>query len=740
MTPNQGQVTSFSVLDVLRGMGRRGILITSCTALGLLAGLGVVSAFAPAYQAESRVLIDDLATPYDQANINQLQNPRDSQIDERIIKSQVAVIESRDLVQRVVESLQLGERSEFDPLRSGVGKVSALLIKFGFGDDPRAMTVEERALDRLYGKLTVYQVPDSNVIAIKYVAQDGKTAADVANTLAQTYVLSTREASSGSTGRAREWLSGQIDGLRSKVAASDAAVEKYRAEKGLFRTRETTLGAQEISELNTQITLAEAAASEAKARAAEIRDLLASKGSVDASADVLNSPTIQALRATQVSATRKVSELSATYLPNHPRMQAAQKEVSDVDRQIRREALKIVDGLQGQAKVAAARAKSLRDSLEEMKGRQGSSLQDEVKLKELEREAKANRDQLEAMLARFADTNTRQDLDLQPGFARIIQQAAVPSQPYFPRFGPTILLTTLIGLGLGLGLAFLLEIMNQAARLALGDGGMSGEERRPRPTHAARVGRAAVPVVPDLPLEEPPVSAQSAPAPAAPAFTTQAEPALATIPFARTHTEARALLAAAHVEADYGLALQHVLAPIATILSSGKARAIAVASVGAGHEAAVTTLALAQALAGSGKKTILLDLDSRHALIPDLMELSYAPGLGELVSGQADFARVIQKDTASSLQIIRRGNAAAPLGQRMEGITRTLSGIYEAVIVYAGDAAPEALSHMRGCQAAVLISPAARLRNLGPAAQTLRSQGISTVIAIKVDGFLQQAA
>ena len=47
-------------------------------------------------------------------------------------------------------------------------------------------------------------------------------------------------------------------------------------------------------------------------------------------------------------------------LANHPKMIAAQKEIFDVERRIRREALKVVDGLQGQAKIAAARALSLR--------------------------------------------------------------------------------------------------------------------------------------------------------------------------------------------------------------------------------------------------------------------------------------------------------------------------------------------------------------------------------------------
>ena len=59
-------------------------------------------------------------------------------------------------------------------------------------------------------------------------------------------------------------------------------------------------------------------------RAEEIKNMLATKGSVDASSEVLSSAVIQNLREKQATANQKVSELSAVYLPNHPKMIAAE--------------------------------------------------------------------------------------------------------------------------------------------------------------------------------------------------------------------------------------------------------------------------------------------------------------------------------------------------------------------------------------------------------------------------------
>ena len=76
-------------------------------------------------------------------------------------------------------------------------------------------------------------MPESNVVGIEYTSDDPEIAAKIANTLADTYVMWTREAQSQPTERARDWLSAQIEGLRKKLAASEAAVERFRSEAGL---------------------------------------------------------------------------------------------------------------------------------------------------------------------------------------------------------------------------------------------------------------------------------------------------------------------------------------------------------------------------------------------------------------------------------------------------------------------------------------------------------------------------
>jgi polysaccharide biosynthesis transport protein len=746
MSQYHGDTPSFSILDVLRGMGRRKFLMLSSLLIGSLLGLGVVTVVKPKYQAEARVLIDNFETPYDRANVTQADR-QDKQIDARVINGQVSVLQSEDLGQRVISTLSLGDNAEFDPMKRGIGLVKQLLIAGGFSDDPRIMTIEQRAYAKLSNSLTVYPIPESNVIGVKYTSESAQVAVDVANNAVELYVLSTREAKGGDNDRAREWLSTQIEGLRQKVSESDAAVEKYRAEVGLFEGPNSTLGTQEISELKTQIGLAEAASTEANAKADEIRNLLEAQGTVEASPDVMASPIIQQLLQQQLSAERRVTDLSVTYLSNHPKIIAAQKDVNDISRKIQREAMKVVDGLQGQAKIAAARATSLRKTFEGLKDREGNSLQDEVKLKELERESKANRDQLENMLARYADSNTRQNLQLQPGFARVIQTASLPSSPYFPKIGPIILLASLAGLGLGVGLAFLLEIMAQATRMNEAEmAATAAPVTAARNRHPARTAQLDIPEL-NIADQKPnvvavPPNMESRVATVVP--TAAPTIALASIPQARSRLEAQALIASLADGGAMHATLLQVSMQFQAMRSKGSFKSCAIAGIGGGCEVPAMTLALARNLADSGLKTILVDLESQSSLLPDLLELPYAPGLTELLSGGSDFSKAIQRDRASDLQFLRHGSRDllndAQLPNRMEAITKTLMGIYDIVLLHVGDATPSMLQLTKGCSTVLVSAPSSRKKDAVAAMSTLKSKGFENVFLIQVEGAQQVAA
>jgi uncharacterized protein involved in exopolysaccharide biosynthesis/Mrp family chromosome partitioning ATPase len=759
---------SISIADILRGVARRKSFILLLALAGFALSFFYVYTAKPKYSSEAMVLIENMATPFDKSLAALNQNDQ-APLDERVVLSQLSVINSRDLSGRVIQTLKLAERPEFDSLSGGIGMLRELLITLGFKPDPRLQTREQRAMAHFEDNVTAFQVPLSNVIAIRYTSTDSATAADVANALAETYVTSTREAQSGPTGRSREWLGQQIETLRKKVAESEAAAEKYRSEAGLLKGMTATLGTQQLSELNTQIILAETQRTEAEARARAIRDLLANKGSVDASSDVLNSTLIQRLREQQVAVARSLAELSVTYLPSHPKIIAAQKQIIDIDRQIRKEALRIVDGLEGQAKVAASREKSLRDSLAAMEKNASQSNLDEVKLRALEREATANREILEALLNRYSDASARQELDAQPGMARIIQRAIAPPVPSFPKTGPTVLLASAASLILGLGLAFLLEVMNAASRLGLPTPAPVAVPAAAPPAPAPVATRPEPVVAPAPPPPPPPppphedataralanslaAAARTSPPaaevpPLPPAMPRQQPaseltPSLCELPHSPdiNASMSHALQVASNAGGAYAIAARQISSWVMSGRQTLAVKRLATLSLeDAQLDTSAITAAVARLQSQQGATAIVVNAWPGPSPLDAVFGTTAGPGLAELLSGHATFADIIARDALTGAHYLRGGldRTAAQnylASERTDMVLEALESAYDIVLLHAGCGAGLPAVLARKCQGALVLSYGAYPAETARMLQELRHAGLRAVQHVRVTG------
>ncbi|HTN97262.1 MAG TPA: exopolysaccharide transport family protein, partial [Nordella sp.] len=525
-----------------------------------------------------------------------------------------------------------------------------------------------------------------------------------------------------------------------KVAASEAAVEEFRAKAGLLKGTTATLGTQELSELSSQITLAGAARAEAQAKAKAIREQLDSSGSVDTASDVLNSPFIQRLREQQIALQRSMAELSVTYLPGHPKMVAVRSELANVDQQIRTEALKIVAGLEDQARVAATREASLRASLNAAKAKASTNNLDDVKLRALERDAAADRSLLESFMNRFADASARQEVAAQPGFARIIQRAVPPTNPSYPLKGPTIILATLAGLTLGIGLAFLAEVLKMAG------------------------GRAAAPVLREPALETP----LTLPAPIAdvlPQRSAQVQmmpPPLQNI--AAMPPGNQAILseipetpdlgrATAHAHqplndpsGNYAVAAGRIVAWLNNIRQSLGVQRLAVTAIGeAGPDSATAAVALARIVAAQGIGTLVIDADDQHPTVHTICGIDAGMGLSDILLNEATIETAVQRDSGSLAHILRAGTRTSQLAEaasspRFDALIEAFTQIYPVIIIHCGGQSASAPMLIRKCHAALLMAPGTRILDAARTIESWRQSGLRAVQFVRIGQPVRRAA
>ena len=109
-------------------------------------------------------------------------------------------------------------------------------------------------LKSYYERLTAYAVDKSRVIAVEFESGDPELAAQVANSIAEGYLVLQQNARQQQAS-AGQWLAGEIAHLRKRVAAAESRVEQYRSKTSLFvGTNNTTLSNQQLGDFNTQLT------------------------------------------------------------------------------------------------------------------------------------------------------------------------------------------------------------------------------------------------------------------------------------------------------------------------------------------------------------------------------------------------------------------------------------------------------------------------------------------------------
>src|SRR3954447_14182237 len=365
--PAPAQTGEFGDLDLRaigRALNRKRSWIMVPTLLALVLSLAAVNLVPPRYKSEARILIDGRENVFLRPN-----GERDDQrnaVDPEAVTSQVQLLLSRDLAREIIKKNKLAERPEFDPVLQGLSPLKSLLALFGIGRDPFTLTAEERVLDAYYERFTAYAVDKSRVIVVEFQSRDPELAVRVANSIAEGYLVLQQTARQEQAKSAGQWLSGEIERLRKKVAEDESRVEDFRSKSSLFiGTNNTTLSNQQMGEINTQLNNARALKSDAESKARLIKDMLQSGKPIEAS-EVLNSESIRRMSEQRVTLRAQLAEQSSTLLDGHPRIRELKAQVADLDRQLREKAAEISRSLENDARIAAGRVEGLGNSLDQL--------------------------------------------------------------------------------------------------------------------------------------------------------------------------------------------------------------------------------------------------------------------------------------------------------------------------------------------------------------------------------------
>jgi polysaccharide biosynthesis transport protein len=684
----------------LRALGqalvrKRGWIIVP-TALALVLSVTAVNLVTPRYKSEARILIDGRENVFLRPSGER--NEERTSFDAEAVTSQVQLLQSHDLAREIIRKNKLADRPEFDPVLQGMSPLKSMLALFGIGRDPFSLTPEERVLDAYYERFTAYAVDKSRVIVVEFQSRDPELAARVANSIAEGYLVLQQTARQEQAKSAGQWLSGEIDHLRKRVSDAESRVEDFRSQSSLFvGTNNTTLSNQQMGEINTQLNNARALKSDAENRARLIREMLQGGKPIEAT-EVLNSELIRRLSEQRATLRAQLAEQSSTLLDGHPRIKELKAQLADLDRQVRDEASKVSRSLDNDARIAGGRVESLSASLDQLKKQATSTNGQDVQLRALEREAKAQRDLLESYLAKYREATTRENIDTGPADGRIISRATVSNIPAYPKKLPIVLIATLATLLLSTGLIATGELLRMTAPRGVAafvsaPAVMRMPEREP-------VMETAVATPEPEPEVEPKVEPEPAPDFSEAAIVPNADTAASLNEIERLAEELRGAGLAAHK---------------VTILGTASGEGIT-----------LTALTLARLMAREAKVAVV-DLAASSRMIPAVSVDSNAPGLAELMQGEASFSQVITKDKLSRVHLVSAGrpgfDRALLQSPRLTLAIDALLRVYDHVLLDAGAASDLPAELLTAHARAVVVPDASMERD----ARTLMCEQLKAV-------------
>ncbi|PWC89385.1 protein tyrosine kinase [Azospirillum sp. TSH100] len=615
-------------------------LILGLTAVLWLPALLLVNVMTPLYNSSAVVVIDP--HPNRVINIPSVSEPMGIYLD--TVNTEVEILRSRDLARRVVETLNLGQEPEyaatadkpglFAPLmedgRALLTDVAAMLpeqLATLVTPPPRPAPSTGNAQERESARLTdafqknlrISPGVQSRAIRITVEAKDPQLAARAANAVADAYIAIQVEAKRNATQNASEWLQSRLDELRQDMTTTGrAAVEAMRSETGMVKGRDAPLVNEEMSALNAQLAEARSAQANAQARLRQLQSVRPGNPESLTGADIGGDPLITTLRQRQAALNAQLAELRAQYGDRHPALNRPTAELRELSATLATEIDRVVRSLRGEVEQQVAKIQDLSRRLEALRAESFDTLQADVRLRDLQRQADASDDNYRRAVTRLKETQVLQALEMTPD-VRIVSAAAVPGGPVGP--GKTVLagLAAIVCGAIATGIA-LVRTMQQR-------GVYSSHQVE------AVLGLPAVGIVPLLGRTKRSASAEAG-----------------RDPYADTG-------GGDFAEAVWRLCARlHLVRTGAEPASIKGGEVVMLTSSVAGEGKTTLAVALSAFLADIGRRVVIVDCDTRRPAVHRLLGGVRPPkGLTDLLEGDATLDQVVHIDDRRRVAVIAAG-------------------------------------------------------------------------------------
>jgi polysaccharide biosynthesis transport protein len=613
-----------------------------------LLGILLTWAQTPVYRARTLLEIESLNEDFlNIRNVSPVASEENRQSPDSNIRTQIAVLQSRPVLERALEKKNLERRLLSKRRQYHIpGQI------WGVHETPDVL--HNRALSMVAAALRVRSEPNTRVLEITFDASDPKIAADLVNSLTSAFSEVSLENRWRSIQNTSEWLTRQVQDVKANLEKSEDALQKYAhasdltflSETGNSTSAQNTTAEERVRQLQLELSKAEADRVEKQSRHEQ-----ATRAPVDSLPEVVDNATLREYQVQLTALRRQLADLSSSFTPTYPKVVSLRAQITALETAFEKERANVIVRTRNEYEAAVRREKLVSKEYGAVIGIMSQQADKIGHYSLLKREVDTTRQLYDSMVQRIKEADLASAMKATD--SHVIESARSPERPY----RPIALLN--IGIGLFSGLFVGAVVVIQRARFN---------------THIQEPGETAfelnVPELGVIPAAVLPKSSSSRHLLGGSGCLVDRDRSALT-----TGNKSQSVLAE-----SFRLTLASIL------LSSEKGvRSHVIAFSSANEKEGKTTVAsnLGIALARTNRRTLLIDGDLRRPRLHRVFEVDNTEGLYDALSGKASVS--VRETKVPNLSLLPSGKGTNPemlfFTSRLRGLLQRLKTEFDIILI-----------------------------------------------------------
>ena len=631
-------------LDVLRKHWR----FSAIFALAVMVTVTAVTFLTtPTYEAVARIEIDPPGEVFSL-------DGGTSTSDAEYLETEAQVLQTDQLAVDVIQKMRLDQNPELVGRADGEKTANESLPTA----DAQQLTASEKiALTNFRARLKVKRDAASRLIQVGFSSHNPEFAAQVTNTVAQTFIENTFQTRHNAIMKSSEWLSRQLDDIRAKMETSSKALADYQASVGIADVGDgdKSTYSEHMGELSRQYTTAESDRIQIQALLHNMQN-----GDPDSLPEVRNNPVVQTLSSRLAEQRGELAQTMVVYGKNHPTARKLQSQVDELQSQLDGQKKAIVNSYKASYAAAEARERLM---AAEMKGTT-KEMGQMARYTALKKEVQTEVELYNSLYAKIKEAGIA--AASKSANIKVVDAARAPETPSSPRRVLNLCVGLLAALLGGVMLAFICEELDNKLH--------SPEDIR---RWIGNSNVSIIPVIGEAERNEERLTWPQRMAGLLPSSATTEEPQTNTFFLERPNS-------------PEGEAVQALYASIMLSGPGHAPRALLIGSSFPGEGKTTVALNLSYALAKQGK-TCLVDADLRKGRLARAFSLNATLGLGDVLTESATLDHaLLEVPGLSNLSILPAGTLTGNAGQLLcsETMQRVLQDLRQRFQFVVIDSAP----------------------------------------------------